>query len=80
MNWEQIETMVREDFEQFTRGDIEPIPQYYKRKHIALATQLVEQAYSWKECYSMTEVRDFIHGLNHLFFLGEGAGWMMMED
>lgn len=76
LDYMTIETMVRQDFETF---DFSPSPidkycQWHKKRHIGMATQLTINAFSNKTSYLMSEVEDFIHGLNHLFFLGVGAG------
>lgn len=76
LEYQAVETMVREDFEAFDFSDspIERYCQWSKKHHIQRAAQLTMQAFSNKVCYSTTEVADFVHGLNHLFFLGVGAG------
>ena len=48
--------------------------EYNKEKHLSMCVNLVRQAFTWKQCYSTTELYDFIHGLNHLFFNGVAAG------
>ena len=72
----KIEKLIQEDFEAFDFAN-QPMTEYCeynKNKHIQMATQIVMNAFSWKQCYSLTEVDDMIHGLNHLFFNGVAAG------
>ena len=80
MNYEIIETMIRQDFESFTKGDVEPIPQYSKKKHIALATQITVDHFRNTPHYTKIEMIDFIHGLNHIFYYGVIAGQTMSKD
>ena len=58
----------------FKNKPMETYCAYNRTKHIQMTTQIVFNAFSWKQCYSMTEVDDMIHGLNHLFFNGVAAG------
>ena len=76
MEYVTIEAKVAADFDKFDFAD-KPMKKYYdynRTKHIQIATQLTLNAFAWKQCYTMTEVDDFIHGLNHLFFNGVAAG------
>ena len=71
-----IEKKIIEDFNQmdFKNKPMETYCAYNRTKHIQMATQLVLNAFSWKQCYVLSEVDDMIHGLNHLFFNGVAAG------
>lgn len=82
LEYQTIETMVRNDFEAFDFNDspIERYCQWNKKHQIQMATQLTIQAFSNKTCYGMWEVEDFIHGLNHLFFFGVGAGQSLERE
>ena len=72
----ELASMVQEDFEQFDFAD-QPMTKYclyHKNKHINMAAQM---AYNFIECgdyITPIEVKDFIHGLNHIFFNGVAAG------
>lgn len=76
LEYAAIEKMVTLDFDEFEFADkpMEHYCNYHRTKHIQMATQLTLNAFAWKQCYSMTEVNDFIHGLNHVFFNGVAAG------
>lgn len=74
MNYIDIETMVRNDFENFTNGNVEPVQQHEKKKHIQMATQITLDIFRNMTNYTNVELQDFIHGLNHLFFFGFVAG------
>lgn len=76
LNYHEIEAKVIADFDEFDFADkpMEQFCHYHRTKHIQMATQLTLNAFAWKQCYSMTEVDDFIHGLNHVFFNGVAAG------
>ena len=76
LEYMKIAEKVTHDFDAFDFADkpMETHCPYNRTKHIQMATQLTLNVFSWKECYSMTEVDDFIHGLNHLFFNGVAAG------
>lgn len=74
LNYLDIESKVRADFESFTKGDVETVPQYEKKHFISMAAQLTMQAFERKTCYCHDEIDDFIHGLCHCFFLGYSAG------
>lgn len=75
LSYELVHEMVKNDFMDFYKAN-----KLYSQvkvccdKHFQFATQLTMQAFDWKECYSMTEVEDFIHGLNHVFFNAATAG------
>jgi len=76
LEYTAIEALVRQDFEKFDFAD-QPMTkycEYNKEKHLSMCVNLVRQAFTWKQCYSATELYDFIHGLNHLFFNGVAAG------
>ena len=79
LDYQTVETMVRQDFEafDFSNSPIEKKCAWHKKQYIRMATQMVLNAFSNKTCYLMSEVEDFIHGLNHLFFLGVGCGQSM---
>jgi len=71
-----IEHFVTEDFDQFDFSD-EPMKKYctYNRtKHIQMATQLVRQRFENEAVIDWTEIEDYIHGLNHIFYNGVAAG------
>lgn len=68
MNRNEIENLIRADLEQFEGSD--SMTPYVWNKSVNMMGQLTEQAFARKSCYSYEEVRDFIHGLCHLFFLG----------
>lgn len=77
--YQNVETLVRQDFEafDFSNSPIERCCQWHKKRHIHMATQLTLNAFSNKSCYMKSDVEDFVHGLNHLFFLGVGCGQTM---
>ena len=81
-----ISQMIEEDFDKFDFADkpMERYCAYNRSKHIQMATQIVLNAFAWKECYSFVEVTDMVHGLNHLFFNGVTAGqsfeWFKGKD
>lgn len=72
LNYERIETLVRQDYEQFYDADL--VIDYFKKKHIRWVCTIVINAFANKTCYLNSELTDMIHGLNHLFFLGMDAG------
>ena len=76
LEYAAIEAKVTADFDKFDFADkpMEKYCGYNRTKHIQMATQLTLNAFAWKQCYTMTEVDDFIHGLNHIFFNGVAAG------
>ena len=77
LSYELIHEMVKNDFMDFYKAnEFYSQAKVYCDKHFQFATQLTMQAFAWKECYSMTEVEDFIHGLNHVFFNAATAGQM----
>lgn len=78
-----IEKKVAEDFDKFDSAYFADKPMekycaYHCTKHIQMATQLVInyiEATNYVTNYlTAVEVDDFIHGLNHVFFNGVGAG------
>jgi hypothetical protein len=79
LTYQDVETLVRQDFEAFTPAIVEPIAQYHKIRHICMATQIILVAFSNKTCYMMSDVHDMIHALNHLFFFGLACGRSMEE-
>lgn len=75
LSYELTHEMVKNDFMDFYKADkFYSQTKIYCDKHFQSATQLTMQAFAWKQCYSMTEVEDFIHGLNHVFFNAAVAG------
>lgn len=76
LEYAEIEEKVTTDFDTFDFADkpMENYCAYNYMKHIQMATQLTLNAFSEKACYSETEIDDFVHGLNHLFFNGVAAG------
>jgi len=76
LEYTAIETLVRQDFEQFDFADqpMEKYCKYNKNKHISMSVNLVRQAFGWKNHFNAAELNDFIHGLNHLYFNGVAAG------
>ena len=68
MTRNEIENFIRADLEQFEGSD--SMTPYVREKGVLMMGQLTEQAFARKSCYSHDEVRDFVHGLCHLFFLG----------
>ena len=82
LDYMTIEMMVRQDFETFDllSSPIERHCPWHKKRHISMATQLTINAFSNKTCYLVSEVEDFVHGLNHLFFLGVGCGQTLEYD
>ena len=76
LTYEDIEEKIVDDFSvfDFTDNLMEKRCAYNYMKHIQMATQLTSNTFSTKACYSETEIDDFIHGLNHLFFNGVAAG------
>ena len=71
-----IEKKIAEDFDKFDFADkpMEKYCDYHRDKHVKMATQLTINAFTGKKTYLISEVEDFIHGLNHVFFNGVGAG------
>ena len=76
LKYETIEEYVRQDFNvfDFNNRPVRKNCEYNVNKHIAMCVNLVQQAFSYKQCYSNAELNSFIHGLNHLFFNGLAAG------
>jgi hypothetical protein len=76
LNYAEIEEKVIADFSIFDSANnlMEKRCAYNYMKHIQMATQLTINVFSEKTCYSETEIDDFVHGLNHLFFNGVAAG------
>lgn len=86
LEYAAIEEKVTADFNTFDFADkpMEKYCAYHRTKHIQMATNLTLNAFAWKRCYTLGEVDDFIHGLNHVFFNGVGAGqcfeWSKRKD
>lgn len=71
-----VELLVSKDFDEFDFDD-KPMKNrcsYFRTKHIQLATQLTVKHFESSAALDATEIKDFIHGLNHLFFNGVAAG------
>lgn len=79
LTYQDVETLVRQDFEAFTPAIVEPITQYYKIRHIRMATLIILVAFSDKTCYMMDDVHDMVNALNRLFFFGLACGRSMEE-
>lgn len=71
-----VELLISKDFNEFDFNDkaMEERCAYFRTKHIQLATQLTVQRFENDMALDAAEVKDFIHGLNHLFFNGVAAG------
>lgn len=65
MTYQEIENIVSEDFAQFDVDDW--VASHMRKRHIQLATKL---ALDFARTNDNAAVRDFIHGLNHIFFFG----------
>lgn len=76
LEYAAIEEMVTVDFNTFDFADkpMEKYCGYHRDKHIKMTVQLTINAFTGKKTYLISEVEDFIHGLNHVFFNGVGAG------
>ena len=79
LGYTDMEALVLEDFETFNHNGKKIVglhTYYFYKKHIQMAAQLTEQRFGkFKPEFSKrTDVKDFIHGLNHLFFFGVAAG------
>ena len=76
MLWMFVEEKVREDFDKFDFADkpMEKYCMYHRNKHIQMATQIVMNCIECGDYSSMQDIDDLIHGLNHIFFNGVGAG------
>lgn len=76
LEYAAIEEMVTADFNTFDFIDkpMEKYCGYHRDKHIKMAVQLTLNAFAEKRVYLMSEMEDFIHGLNHVFFNGVAAG------
>lgn len=76
LEYAAIEEMVMVDFDAFDFVDkpMQKYCYYHRDKHIKMATQLTLNAFAGKSMYLMSEIEDFIHGLNHIFFNGVAAG------
>ena len=76
LEYAAIEKMVTADFNtfDFTDKPMEKYCGYHRDKHIKMAVQLTLNAFTEKRVYLMSEMKDFIHGLNHVFFNGVAAG------
>lgn len=76
LEYAAIEEKVTADFDAFDFAGylMEKYCAYHRVKHIQMAVNLTLNAFAWKTCYTSSEVDDFIHGLNHVFFNGVSAG------
>ena len=76
LEYAAIEEMVTADFNAFDFADkpMEKYCGYHRDKHTKMVVQLTINAFTGKKTYLVSEVEDFIHGLNHVFFNGVGAG------
>lgn len=71
-----LEHLIAEDFDKFDFDD-KPMRQFCeceRSRHISMACRLVQQRFAYDTVYEWTDVKDFIHGLNHIFFNGVTAG------
>ena len=81
-----LEHVIAEDFDKFDFEDkpMEKHCAYHRSKHISMVVQLTKQRFSYERVCDWTEVEDFIHGLNHIFFNGVAAGqafeWTKRKD
>lgn len=71
-----IEKMVCADFDSFDFADkpMEKYCEYHRSKHVNMAIQMTINFVELGDYVSVTDVADFIHGLNHIFFNGVAAG------
>ena len=71
-----VEEKVRNDFDEFdfAGNPMQKFCEYYKAKHISMATQIVMNAIEYGDYVSAIEINDMVHGLNHIFFNGVAAG------
>lgn len=76
LEYAAIEEMVMADFDAFDFADkpMKKYCSYHRDKHIKMTVQLTINAFTGRKTYLVSEVGDFIHGLNHVFFNGVGAG------
>lgn len=75
---ELLQELVEKDFDRMDFAD-KPMTEYcgyHRTKHIQMATQMTIQYIQAKResAISYSEIKDFIHGLNHIFFNGAAAG------
>jgi len=71
-----VEEKIEKDFDEFDFADkpMEKYCAYNRTKHIQMTAQIVMNAIDQSDSVSMRDVDDLIHGLNHIFFNGVGAG------
>ena len=71
-----VAAKIAADFDEFDFANkpMEKYCAYNRTKHIQMATQIVVNCIEFGAYVSMQDIDDLIHGLNHIFFNGVGAG------